>query len=344
MKLSLIRIYTSIICIAVALPGFAGQTTIKAKLDSATLLMGKVTGLHIEIVQDKGKSGFIPLTDGDTLTRNVEIVGWRNIDTTDIGNNRIQIDKDLILQSFDSGLYTLPPIAYISDKDTFRTNRMTLKVIPVNVDTLKNIHDYKDVENPEFKWTDFLPDFMTDYWWLWLLVLVLIAGGTYFYIRWKQGKSLMLPLIPKKKVLPPYEEASAALAELKSSNLSQSGQDKEYYTRLTDILRRYISRRFDIGAMEMTSSQLLDVIKDCDVKEDSQLLRDILETADFVKFAKMRTLVADNEAAYTKAVEFVENTKPVEVAAPENSQQIQTKDKVKSGTEMSKQKENKKEA
>ena len=168
--------------------GIAGPTTIKAKLDSAYLLMGRQTGMHVEIVQDKNATGYIPVTDGDTLTRNVEIVGWRNSDTTDLGNNRIQIDRDLILQSFDSGLYTLPPILYISGKDTFRTEKTTLKVIPVNVDTLKNINDYKNVENPDTKWTDYLPDFITDYWWIILLFILIVASAIYIIYRIQKGK------------------------------------------------------------------------------------------------------------------------------------------------------------
>lgn len=294
---------------------FAGPTTIKAKLDSAYLLMGKQIGLHVEIVQDKNKTGYVPVTDGDTLTRNVEIVGWRNSDTTDLGNDRIQIDRDLILQSFDSGLYTLPPILYISGKDTFRTEKSTLKVIPVNVDTLKNIHDYKNVENPDTKWTDYLPDFITDYWWIILLCLIAIAAAVYIIYRVKKGKPISLPLLPKKKVLPPYEEAVAALTALKSASLWQNGQEKEYYTRLTDILRHYIDRRFGVNAMEMTTSQILALLTNEEAKDAKNELRKILDIADFVKFAKMKPLADENEQSYRWAADFLEKTKPVEPVA-----------------------------
>ena len=238
MKIKKIKTYIFFIAVMFPVMGIAGPTTIKAKLDSAYLLMGRQTGMHIEIVQDKNATGYIPVTDGDTLTRNVEIVGWRNSDTTDLGNNRIQIDRNLILQSFDSGLYTLPPILYISGKDTFRTEKTTLKVIPVNVDTLKNINDYKNVENPDTKWTDYLPDFITDYWWIILLFILIVASAFYIIYRIQKGKPIALPLLPKKKLLPPYEEAIEALTALKAASLWQNGQEKEYYTRLTDIKRR----------------------------------------------------------------------------------------------------------
>ena len=297
--------------------GIAGPTTIKAKLDSAYLLMGRQTGMHIEIVQDKNATGYIPVTDGDTLTRNVEIVGWRNSDTTDLGNNRIQIDRDLILQSFDSGLYTLPPILYISGKDTFRTEKTTLKVIPVNVDTLKNINDYKNVENPDTKWTDYLPDFITDYWWIILLFILIVASAFYIIYRIQKGKPIALPLLPKKKLLPPYEEAIEALTALKAASLWQNGQEKEYYTRLTDILRHYIDRRFGVNAMEMTTSQILALLTAIEAKGAKEELKKILDVADFVKFAKMKPLADENEQSCRLATEFLEKTKPVEIV-PEN--------------------------
>lgn len=298
----------------------AGPISIKAKLDSASLLMGKQTGLHIEIVQDKGASGYIPLAEGDTITQNVEIIGWKQSDTTDLGNNRIQIDKTLILQSFDSGLYTLPPVLYVSGKDTFQTNRLSLKVIPVSIDSLANIHDYKTVADPNTKWTDYLPDFITDYWWLYLIVLALVGCGVYVYIRWKQGKSLALPLLPKKKLLPPYEEAIAAMSELKAAGLWQRGQDKEYYTRLTEIIRHYIDRRFNINAMEQTSTQILEMLEQEDAAVAKAELKSILEIADFVKFAKMKPLANENEEAYQFAIAFLEKTKPQEVEKEDSSE------------------------
>ena len=184
--------FAIIALLAISTATHAGNTTFKAKLDSATLLMGNVVGMQMEIVQDKGKTGYILVNEGDTLTKNVEIVGWLKSDTSDIGNGREQINRTLILQSFDSGLYTLPPILYVAGRDTFKTNKLTLKVIPVDVDSLKDIHDYKTTEDPGSKWYDFLPDFITDYWWIYFVVLILLAIGLYIYYRIKKGKPILV--------------------------------------------------------------------------------------------------------------------------------------------------------
>ena len=287
----------------------AAPVTVSAKLDSAFLLMGKTTALHLEVVQDKGVRGFFPVDHADTLSAMVEIAEQPKADTVDLGNNRIQINRDLILQSFDSGLYAVGPIAYIVDKDTFFTKQLSLKVLPVRVDSLQDIHDLKPVEEVPFKFFDWVPDLIADYWWAWLLALLLIGGGLYYYFHWyRKGVN---PLKPERKRLPAYEEAMINLKSLKQRQLWQNGQEKEYFTGLTDILRVYIDRRFHVNAVEMTSTQIIETLKQNDeTRAVNEQLSMILEIADFVKFAGARPLADDNEMAFQRALNFVEATKP----------------------------------
>lgn len=292
-----------------------GNVTFKARLDSASLLMGKTTALHLEITQDKAARGFFPNEQADTLNAMVEIAERLKADTTDLGNNRIQINRDLIIQSFDSGLWVIKPIPYVVNGDTAFCNQLTLKVLPVDVSQMKDIHDIKPVEDVPFNLLDWLPD----YWWAWLLGLLLIGGGIWVYRKYyKKGIN---PLKPSKKRLPPYEEAMINLQNLKAAQLWQRGQEKEYFTGLTDILRVYIDRRFDINAVEMTSSQIIDTLKKNDeTKAVNEQLEMILEVADIVKFANARPLADDNEVAYQRAVNFVEATRPVE--QPEKNEEV----------------------
>ena len=292
-----------------------GNVTFKARLDSASLLMGKTTALHLEITQDKAARGFFPNEQADTLNAMVEIAERLKADTTDLGNNRIQINRDLIIQSFDSGLWVIKPIPYVVNGDTAFCNQLTLKVLPVDVSQMKDIHDIKPVEDVPFNLLDWLPD----YWWAWLLGLLLIGGGIWVYRKYyKKGIN---PLKPSKKRLPPYEEAMINLQNLKAAQLWQQGQEKEYFTGLTDILRVYIDRRFHINAVEMTSSQIIDTLKKNDeTKAVNEQLEMILEVADIVKFANARPLADDNEVAYQRAVNFVEATRPVE--QPEKKEEV----------------------
>ncbi|MBQ2163945.1 MAG: cell wall anchor protein, partial [Muribaculaceae bacterium] len=232
-------------------------------------------------------------------------------DTTALDNNRLQINRDITLQAFDPGTYQLPAILYVVGGDTLRSKEtLTLTVDSIKVDPQGKIKDFKPVAEAPFKLLDWVPDFISDYWWAWLAGLLLLAFGLYAYFKWyKKGIN---PLKPVKKRLPPYEEAMQALSNLKSRNLWQNGQEKEYYTTLTDILRVYIDRRFGINAVEMTSTQIMDKIRQ---NEDAHIakeqLNNVLEIADFVKFANMHTLADDNEIAFQRAVNFVEQTKPL---------------------------------
>ena len=309
-------VMTAVVLMATMATAWGGNVTFKARLDSATLLMGKTTALHLEIVQDKEMRGFFPNEQADTLNAMVEIAERPAADTTDLGNNRIQINRDLIIQSFDSGMWIIKPIPYVVNGDTAFCNQLTLKVLPVDVSQMKDINDIKPVEEVPFNLLDWLPD----YWWAWLLALLLIGAGIWAYHKYyKKGVN---PLKPMRKRLPPYEEAMINLQNLKAAQLWQQGQEKEYFTGLTDILRVYIDRRFHINAVEMTSSQIIDTLKKNDeTKAVNEQLEMILEVADIVKFANARPLADDNEVAYQRAVNFVEATRPVE--------QVEKKEEVK---------------
>lgn len=310
-KSIIISLIIAIAGLAVSDRAAAAPVSVKASLDSAYILMGKQTVLNLEIVQDRGTQGAFINNNGDTLTREVEVIRAAKPDTTDLGNNREEIKRELIIQSFDSGLYTIPPFVYVAGKDTFTSNALALKVIPVPVDSMATIHDYAGVVKPNTRIWDYLPDFIVDYWWIFIIVL-LCAAGIFVWMRYIKGKKA-IPLVPKKKPVPPYELAMQQLNRLKSEKLCENGHEKEYYTRLTEILRIYLDKRFGINAMEMTSTQIMHHLQsNDDTKTSAPVMKQILEMADFVKFAKVRPLPDDNQKAFNNAVTFVENTKPVE--------------------------------
>lgn len=298
----------SIIAIFTSFSAVGASVSIKATLDSAYIIMGRQTTLHVEIMEPDNVNGsyFLP----DTAWNNVEINRLvEPSDTSSLGNGKRQILQDIILQSFDSGLYTLPPVLYIAEGETIASNRPVLKVIPVAVDTLITVHDYADVSEIDRHFFDYFPDWFTDYG-LWILLFILAVGiGLYVYLKYmRTGR---IPLMPAKKPIPPYEMAIQQLNELKESNLCERGLEKEYYTRLIDILRVYMDKRFNINAMEMTSNQILHALQHNEAtRVPRQYMTKVLEMADFVKFAKVRPMPDDNIQAFKSALQFVEDTRP----------------------------------
>ncbi|MBD5308134.1 MAG: cell wall anchor protein [Bacteroides sp.] len=312
------------IAATIATTGADRQVAVKASLDSASLVMGRQTTLHLEVVGPIGEEGDVMLPD--SIWQEVEVRSVGEPKYTDLGNGRRQMLRDIILQSFDSGVYTLPPVLYIDGSDTFISNRPVVKVLPVAVDTLKTVHDYADVVNPKRQILDYVPDWMADYG-LWILLcLIAVGAGIYVYLRYKkQGRILPMPV---KREEPPYEMAIRQLDELKGESLCERGEEKQYYTRLTDILRVYLQRRFGINAMEMTTTQIRHALHhNEETRLSEKQLSKVLEMADFVKFAKVRPLPDDNIAAMRSAVQFVEETKPAPVA--EDSEKEEHAEKAK---------------
>ncbi|MDE6089233.1 MAG: cell wall anchor protein [Duncaniella sp.] len=298
-----------LICLTALLgtSAFAQNPSVKLSLDSAFLLMGRTTPLHLELVAPENPEGHL-IIPKDSMCDKVEILKLLKADTTQLGNGRIEVKQDIILQSFDSGVYRMNPIMYVVNNDTFRSNRLVLKVYPVEVDSLETIHDYADVADIDRSFIDYLPDFVVNYG-LWILaVIIVLGGGAYAYYLLRNRKN---PFAPVAKPVPPYEKAVDELNRLQSEKLCESGREKEFYTRLTDILRIYLQGRFGINAMEMTSTQIRNTIN---TNEETRLSKEnmerVLETADFVKFAKVRPLPDDNIRAFNSAMQFVEDTKP----------------------------------
>lgn len=291
-----------------------------AKLDSTVMIMGSKTALRIEFVGNFGDEAhtFINPEEWDK----VEINETDSAQINDLGNNRRELRAMFMVQAFDSGLYTLPPIYLISGKDTIATNSPILKVDPIALDTANvvfkdgepidiKVHGMTDVVDAEEKLLDFVPDWMTVAWpWI-LLTLLLIGLLVFVYMKWlRHGQ---IPLIPIKKPVPPYELAVGRLNDLREKKLWQQGAEKEYYTELTDILRGYLSGRFGINAMEMTTPQIILAISNSEeAKEFAAYVDGVLREADFVKFAKAKPSAPENEAAFANVRQFVELTKPVE--------------------------------
>lgn len=283
----------------------AQSVIVSTKMDSTAIWMGEQTSIKLEVVQDKDAQ-LLMLIPSDTLTHGVEVLSVTEGDTTDIKNNRIQINKDIIITSFDSGFYYIPPIKCILDKDTFASESLSLKVVPVEVDQQNlDLKEIKDIWSPRFVLFDFIPGYV----WITLLVLLVIIAVIYAYFKF--FKKDALEKSQEIVQIPPYEKAMEELLKLKEEKLWQSGQDKLYYTRLIDILREYLNLRFGINAMEMTSTQILTSLRENkETKLVEKNMKSILAVADFVKFAKMRPLPDDNEASMRNAISFVEDTKP----------------------------------
>ncbi len=304
-----------LLCLLSSIQVFAQQPVIKASIDSTSIMIGQQTRIRLEVAAEKDRPLQLPVF-ADTIMTGVEVLETSKIDTTDIGNNRLQFKVDYLVTSFDSALYHIPAFRMISGADTIYSNQLGLKVSTYQVDTeSKQFYDIKDVIRPEFV--------LSDYLFLILMILgglLLIAAIVYIIIRLKNRKSL-IPFKKEEPLLPPHVRAINELDAIKSQKLWQQGRMKEFHSLVTDTLRKYIEERFGTAAMEMTSGEILDKIRklsDADSVYDN--LKQILQLADFVKFAKYHPLPDENELSLMNAYLFVNQTKVEEKVEVENGE------------------------
>lgn len=282
------------------------QTSITSRLDTTRTIPGKPFGMEVKVVQDKGDEIFWPMLTDSVGGLDVVNIGVNDTQTT--SGNQLLITRKYQLMAFDSGVYNLPPLTFNlrspKGNKEYLTEPLRIEVNYMAVDTTKAIKDIAPIVTVPYDWKMLL-----------LIasgIIILIIAGFYLYKRYKNRKVEVIAE-PEPAGLP-HEIALAELEALKTSGLWQQGRVKEYYTELTDILRRYITRRWNLNAMELTSDEILSAgfVKIIGVSEKEKL-RFILQTADLVKFAKALPLAADHETAMNYAAEFVNAS----VAQPE---------------------------
>ena len=268
--------------------------SISAKLDSVNLLMGNITTLHLEVVENKGTNGKLSIFQEIDRARgfatvcgdSVELRTDYKVDTVELGSGKIQLNYAIPVQAFDSGTFTLPKFVYYAGKDSARSNSLTFNVYPVNVTAEDPIAGFAPIQEPDGKrFYDWIPDWLLDFWWIWLIIFLAICA---FLYGMKNFRRKGIPFIAPKVMPKPWEIALDSLQRLKTRKLWEQGMEKEYFTELTDILRAYLFERFGINAMEMTTRQIMDKIYESDLRDKKDYMKQILNVADFVKFAKVR--------------------------------------------------------
>lgn len=320
MKKTILSLLTVISLSAFGAP--AGGVHVEAGIDSAVVVMGDRVKLKVVVTAPDAVSKSIQLVDFPYMPVGKEYIDFHGIDIVEMDSTMRSSDGhtaiifDYTLQPFDPETYTIPPFAVVPapGADTVKSKVLSLKVLPVDVDSLETINPMTSVVAAQSRWYDYIPG-----WLFWLLGALAVAAGGYFaYMTLRRRQDEIAQ--EKAKPIPPYELAISRLDHLKSRHLTESGREKEYYTELVDILRQYLEGRFGINAMEMSSTQIVRALRsNPDTKMTADQVRSILAIADFVKFAKVRPLPDDNVKAYNRAVDFVEQTKPApEPETPES--------------------------
>jgi len=280
---------------------------VSASIDSTMLMLGDQTAMHLAVTQEAGERVEWPVF-GETLQDGIEIVDRSMVDTTVLPDGRVQLNQDLTLTSFKDSLFAIQPVVFTSGEDSFWTEPMALNVIqPFEVDSALAITDIKDIERAPIWWWGIIR------WVLLAIGLLLLAVGLYYLWQWYQRNRKPEEEAINPELLRPADEvALEKLDEIKAQKIWKDGKVKEYQTELTDVVREYIGRRFDVHSTEKTSDETLQAMKPLIDKDLYGRLKNMLQLADLVKFAKWHTTPDENEQGLTAAYDFVNETKIVE--------------------------------
>ncbi len=309
-----LKIYISIILfLTISLPQLDSQDiTVKAQFDTSLIYIGDQ--INYTVTVDQPADIRLDIANSkDTLFGKIEILAGPVIDTLKLENNRLRIINKYLVTSFDTGFFEVPPVYAELPGGTeikrFYSDYAPLGVMRVNItpsDTTSAIFDIIGPYKAPLTIGEILP---------WVLLVALSAALLWtiirLYSRFKKVKPEYEPVVIKEEA---HVTAFRDLEKLKLEKLWQKGELKQYYSRLTEIIRKYLKNRYGVDSLELTTSETLDELLRTGFKKDTAyiMLRDILNGADLVKFAKYRPDPSENELHFDNSWQFVDITRQKE--------------------------------
>ncbi len=295
----------------------SAQVSVEARIDSIEMFVGQQ--VHVTLTanaQENAKIEFPQFKPTQYIIPGVEVLASKELENKALDNGFVARSMVYTLTSFDDTLYYLPPMTVKIDGKPYKSKSLALKVLTIEVDTthVDQFFGPKDVQDNPFLWSEWRLPF-----WLSVLMLVLLALCYYLYLRLRDNKPIIKTIRVVKRLLP-HQKAMKEIEQIKADKMVSSENSKEYYTKLTDTLRKYIEERYGFNAMEMTSSEIIEKLMAIQDENALSELRHLFLTADLVKFAKYSTLINENDANLVNAIEFINQTKLENVPVEETIQ------------------------
>jgi hypothetical protein len=282
-------------------PAAGQQAVIKTSVDKRKILIGEQLHYRVSTSMPDNTYRLSWFTITDSLGHFL-VVRQAKIDSSTLNGN-LNFSQDITLTSFDSGVQVIPSIALNLEKlrgDT--TFNLVTDSIPIQVsfspmDSVKTFHDIKSIIEVKKEWP----------WWLWALLAIavlLLISWIIFLGKFFRKKPVPAELFSSR--LAPYEEAMRSLAELKEQKLLEKNEVKEFHTRLSEIFKRYLSRKTKIYKLNLTSDEIMMELNDYGLrKEELFAFANCLRMSSAVKFAKYIPPQNESEKCLEQTKEMV---------------------------------------
>ena len=303
----------------------AGEVEVNSSVDRSEITVGDV--IHYEIRVEYPAEGRVELPSLLGNLGSFEVKDYQVSDAKPTGN-RVTQTWSLRLSTFTVGKYMIPPqevifqpqdsvggsrhgdssgsagaidtTAHGKNGAAYMTQPIEINVARTSPETVKDIADIAAlavvVEGQP-----------------WLLYGLIAAGlcglAGFFWFRSRRKSETA----SEKPMLPPFEEAMEKLAALKSVSFASQNRYKEFGFLLSELLRRYISRRFNVEALESTASEFLELLNDLPITSaQKDWLAGFSEASDLVKFAEAPLTEKQAQEWLTGTENFLRQTRPQE--------------------------------
>ena len=307
----------------------AQNVEVEGKVNDTKVQVGKPFTLDLSLKVPYG--WFVEWNDFaiDTLSEQLDIIKRSEVERTADADSNVIVKQQLTLMTFDTGQIQVPAVGLIYAKSFDDPDRLKAYTDPINLYsttmTVDTTMAYKPIVEPiaaPIQMKEVFP---------WILGVLLLALFIFCVWYWRKHRKVKVDAdgnIVRGPVIPPYDKAVDDLKRLREEKMWQSGKVKEYFSSLTDIAREYIEGQFGVNAVEMTTDDILEEIKPLHFpKETYDKLKDTMEVADLVKFAKYSASTLESDTALNSMTDFVNESyaQYQKQKAEEEARQAQTK-------------------
>jgi hypothetical protein len=283
-----------------------GPLNVNVRLDKNKLTIAETLLLEFEAAIEPGYE--VQMPNVDKVLENFGIVDWNNLGDRLNENNNVVSTYRYRLEPFLSGNYEIPAFTFeFHDVNSVEDKKYELSTEPIQVEVTSLlgqqraelvIEDIEDVVGMPQK-ASFL--------WIWVLIGVCVTATAVVWLFLRRKRAAKFIRIFK----PAHEIAYERLRILAKENLVEAGRIKEFYERISSILRHYIEHRFDLRAPERTTEEFLAELRYTDVlsESDKKSLEEFLTHCDLVKFARHNPTTAQIQRTFYLVKQFIEKTK-----------------------------------
>jgi len=309
-----------------------GPLTVNLKVDKAQLSIADTINLRLEATIDPGYEVDLPSLAQALGEYQLGILDYQSFPDKLVENQRLLLSREYRLEPIVSGTYAIPPLKFdfrkkeptAGSEEQDKQYQLETEAIDIEVTSLLDdqrgdltIADIKDVAS--------MPQTPVR-WWIWAGAAVGATGlicGLILLLRRRKVKEIRI-------MMAAHQVAYSRLEKLVADDLVTAGRVKEFYERISNILRWYIEHRFNLKAPERTTEEFLQEVYGVGFlsRDQQKMLSKFLQHCDMVKFALYGPTTEEIQKTFDLTKEFIEATKMPEKQVDVTEQQTQAVEEI----------------